>query len=107
MLERIRISGFLSKTLFPSRATERELPLPRFQGPRCYTACILREALLQGDVLLVDRLQGEPLPLEHGGPIRLIVPQLYGFKSVKHVCAIRPRADYRRSFAERRTLAHP
>ena len=28
---------------------------------------------------------GEPLPAEHGGPLRLVVPQLYAWKSVKWV----------------------
>lgn len=98
---------FYRRLFSPRARPSASCPYLEFKALDGYTACILLEDLLQGDVLLVDRLQGEPLPLEHGGPIRLIVPQLYGFKSVKHVCAIRPRADYRRSFAERRTLAHP
>src|SRR5262249_21043843 len=63
-----------------------------------YTACILLEDLLRDDVLLADQLGGGPIPMEHGAPLRLIVPHLYGFKSVKHVCSIRPTAEYRRSF---------
>jgi DMSO/TMAO reductase YedYZ molybdopterin-dependent catalytic subunit len=72
-----------------------------------YSACILLEDLLHDDVLLADRLQGEPISPDHGAPLRLVVPHLYGFKSVKHVCAIRLRSDFRRSFAERQTRAHP
>ena len=71
-----------------------------------YRVCILLEDLLREEVLLADRLDGQPLSLEHGGPMRLVTPHLYAYKSAKHVCAIRPRAAYRRSFAERRTLAH-
>lgn len=72
-----------------------------------YTACLLLEDLLEDNVLLADRLNGEPIPLAHGAPFRLVVPQLYGYKSIKHVSAIRPRADYHRSHADRITLAHP
>lgn len=40
-------------------------------------------------VLLATGLNGEPLPTEHGGPMRLVVPFLQGYKSVKWVGAIR------------------
>ena len=33
-------------------------------------------------------LNGEPLPAEHGGPMRLIVPHLYGWKSAKWINGI-------------------
>ena len=72
-----------------------------------YSTCILLEDLLREEVLLADRLQGEPLSLEHGAPIRLVAPHLYGFKNVKHICAIQQRVDFRRSFADRQTQAHP
>ena len=35
------------------------------------------------DVLLATRLNGAPLPDEHGGPLRLVVPGFYGTNSVK------------------------
>ena len=37
------------------------------------------------DALLAWELNGEPLPLVHGGPLRLVVPHLYFWKSVKWV----------------------
>jgi DMSO/TMAO reductase YedYZ molybdopterin-dependent catalytic subunit len=40
-------------------------------------------------VLLAMDLNGRPLPMEHGGPLRLVVPFLQGYKSVKWVGAIR------------------
>ncbi len=40
-------------------------------------------------VLLAYGLNGSPLPLRHGGPLRLVVPFLQGYKSVKWVGAIR------------------
>lgn len=36
-------------------------------------------------VMLVTGLNGAPLPLEYGGPLRLVVPFLQGYKSVKWV----------------------
>ncbi len=38
---------------------------------------------LQPDVLLADTHDGEPINFEHGGPVRLIVPRLYAWKSAK------------------------
>lgn len=43
---------------------------------------------LDEDVILADELLDELLPLDHGGPLRLIVPKLYAWKSAKFVCKI-------------------
>ena len=40
-------------------------------------------------VLLAFGLNGGPLPEQHGGPLRLVVPFLQGYKSVKWIHAIR------------------
>ena len=58
-------------------------------------------------LLLADRLDGARLPAEHGAPLRVVAPALYGYKSAKHVSGIEFLADYRRGRAERQTLAHP
>ena len=47
-----------------------------------WTAGTPLEALTDSrDALLVVGMNGEPLPLEHGFPVRLIVPGLYGYVS--------------------------
>jgi len=43
---------------------------------------------LSVDALAAIRHDGEPLTLEHGGPARLIVPQLYAWKSAKWLAGI-------------------
>jgi DMSO/TMAO reductase YedYZ molybdopterin-dependent catalytic subunit len=42
----------------------------------------LRQASLR-DVLLADEMDGKPLPREHGAPLRLVIPEMYGYKNVK------------------------
>jgi len=40
---------------------------------------------LADDVLLADRLNGAPLDVAHGAPLRLVAPAHYGYKNPKHV----------------------
>jgi len=35
------------------------------------------------DVMLAYEMDGKPLPQEHGAPLRLIIPEMYGYKNVK------------------------
>jgi DMSO/TMAO reductase YedYZ molybdopterin-dependent catalytic subunit len=37
----------------------------------------------QDDSMIADTLDGEPLPIEHGGPVRMVIPTLYAWKSAK------------------------
>lgn len=56
------------------------------------------EDLLDPSVMLADHLNGEPLSVDHGAPIRLIAPKHYGYKSVKYLREIKfllPEEDYR------------
>ena len=50
-----------------------------------YTTNISLEEALKPDVLLVHSFEGKPLPLEHGGPVRMITPQLYAWKGSKWI----------------------
>lgn len=44
---------------------------------------------------LAYRLNGEPIPLERGGPVRMIIPWAHGFKSIKWLQRIAVTNDYR------------
>jgi DMSO/TMAO reductase YedYZ molybdopterin-dependent catalytic subunit len=50
-----------------------------------WTTNLPLSAFLAEDSLLADRHDGEPIALEHGGPVRVIVPRLYAWKSAKWV----------------------
>jgi DMSO/TMAO reductase YedYZ molybdopterin-dependent catalytic subunit len=52
------------------------------------------EALLH-DVMLAYEMDGKPLPREHGAPLRLVIPEMYGYKGVKWLEQINlvPRAE--------------
>ena len=50
-----------------------------------YTANVPLENLMHPTTLFALKHNGEPLPPEHGYPVRLVVPELYAWKSVKWV----------------------
>ena len=54
-----------------------------------YTTNLPLEDVLGGKAWVVDTFEGEPLPSEHGGPARLLVPHLYFWKSAKWVRSLR------------------
>ncbi len=66
-----------------------------------YTTNLPLEALLEPDALLADTHDGEPLAPEHGGPLRLVVPGRYFWKSAKWCRGFELVADDRPGFWER------
>jgi DMSO/TMAO reductase YedYZ molybdopterin-dependent catalytic subunit len=48
-----------------------------------FTTSLPIEVLLEPEVLLAHAYDGMPLPPEHGGPVRLLVPRRYFYKSAK------------------------
>jgi DMSO/TMAO reductase YedYZ molybdopterin-dependent catalytic subunit len=50
-----------------------------------YTANVPLEDLMRPTTLFALEHNGEPLPSDHGYPVRLVVPHLYAWKSVKWV----------------------
>jgi DMSO/TMAO reductase YedYZ molybdopterin-dependent catalytic subunit len=54
-----------------------------------YTESLTMSQALRPDVLVVDTLDGEPIGRSHGGPARLLVAPMYGYKSCKWLSEIR------------------
>ncbi len=50
-----------------------------------FTANLSLDDFLRDENMLVDTRNGEPIPPEHGWPLRLFVPHLYFWKSAKWV----------------------
>lgn len=50
-----------------------------------YTTNIALEDFLCEENFFAHSLFGEPLPPDHGGPMRLVVPHLYAWKSAKWI----------------------
>ena len=69
-----------------------------FVGADGYRSIVTLEDAIGSDVLLADRLDGEPLSPEHGAPLRLLSPGQYGFISTKHLRRIELHAKEPRAF---------
>ena len=58
--------------------------------------------LVGGQAMVATRFDGAPIPAEHGGPARLLVPHLYFWKSAKWVNGLRFTARDEAGFWELR-----
>jgi DMSO/TMAO reductase YedYZ molybdopterin-dependent catalytic subunit len=66
-----------------------------------YTTNMTLEELLEDDVLLAYKYDGRPLSPEHGGPMRMLVPKLYLWKSAKWLHGLEFMAENKPGFWER------
>jgi sulfoxide reductase catalytic subunit YedY len=83
-------------------------PRPEATAVRFYAAGdtydddITLEQAADPSVFLADTSEGVPLPVEHGGPIRLVVPEQLGYKSVKWVVRIEVTDERAKGYWEQR-----
>jgi DMSO/TMAO reductase YedYZ molybdopterin-dependent catalytic subunit len=66
-----------------------------------YTTNLPLEHVRGGQAWLAWTFDGKPLPVEHGGPVRLLVPHLYFWKSAKWVSQLTLMDHDVRGFWER------
>jgi len=70
---------------------------------RCYdgyTTNVTRDVFEESDVLLAHSWEGEPLTREHGGPVRVVIPKWYFWKSPKWITRIEFREEDEPGFWE-------
>ena len=67
-----------------------------------YSTNLPLDVLMDDDVLFAYRHDGKPLKQQHGGPLRLIVPKRYGWKSAKWVNGMELMAENAPGFWEAR-----
>jgi DMSO/TMAO reductase YedYZ molybdopterin-dependent catalytic subunit len=53
-----------------------------------YTESLTLSQASRTDVLVVDTLEGRPIGRAHGGPVRMLVAPMYGYKSCKWLSSI-------------------
>jgi DMSO/TMAO reductase YedYZ molybdopterin-dependent catalytic subunit len=75
-----------------------------------YSTNLPLEEAIKEDVLLVVGVDGAPLQTEHGGPVRVVVPQLWAWKGAKWLKRIELLTHDQRGYWEIRgysNTAHP
>jgi len=76
-----RWEGVLFKTLVDSVKPKPSGKHVWFECADGYTTSLTLDDLVDDDVILAHRLNGDDLPQPLGGPVRLIVPKKYAYKS--------------------------
>ena len=92
--------GVASRTildLVAPKAAARHVVFHSYDG---YTTNVKLEVFAESDVLLAHSWEGKPIPREHGGPVRAVVPQWYFWKSAKWINRIEFLAEDRPGFWE-------
>ena len=65
-----------------------------------YTTNLPLDVVLEDDVLLAHSYDGKPLEPDHGGPLRLLVPKRYFWKSAKFLRKLEVMSEDRMGFWE-------
>ncbi len=89
----------LDAVLAVARPTESASHLMA-HGRDGYSTNLPLEEALKGDVIVAHELRGAPLPAQHGGPARIVVPELYAWKGAKWVSRLELMTHDRRGYWE-------
>lgn len=97
----VKVTDFLKAIEVDSKATH---VMEHCYGD--YTTNISLEDFSKTENFFAHTLFGEPLPAEHGGPMRLVVPHLYAWKSAKWINGLEFLEEMALGFWERNGYHH-
>jgi DMSO/TMAO reductase YedYZ molybdopterin-dependent catalytic subunit len=83
--EGVRLSALLDEAGVDS--DQRAVQFVSYDGT--YTESLSMTQARRADVLVVDTLDGKPIGRAHGGPVRMLIAPMYGYKSCKWLSEIR------------------
>lgn len=89
----VLFSDFYRHVVLPRARPRAEATFVILRGLDRARTILLLEDLLAPDVLLADTLDGAPLSVDHGAPLRLVAPAHYAYKSIKHLSRLEFRRD--------------
>lgn len=78
-----QFKDFYNQFILPKVSSEITFVVLKAQDG--YKTSLPLQDLLQQNVLLADQLDDKPLTIEHGAPIRIVAPDHYGYKNLKHI----------------------
>ncbi len=92
--------GVAARTLLELARPKPEARHVVFHAHDGYTTNVRLDQFDQPDVFLVHRWEGKPIARQHGGPVRVLIPRLYFWKSAKWVRRIELTGQDRPGFWE-------
>lgn len=98
----VRWHGVAGTTIMDLAPPAPEVTHVMAWGEYGYSANLRVSDFMAADTLLATHRDGAELTAEHGAPVRLVVPRLYGWKSVKWLRAVEYLTADRRGFWEER-----
>jgi DMSO/TMAO reductase YedYZ molybdopterin-dependent catalytic subunit len=85
-----RFGTFSGEAPDTAKRPEDVLPYVRLDTPGGgYYVGLDAPSAFHPQTLLCYEMNGEPLPLEHGAPLRLVIPHKYGLKNIKRIGTLR------------------
>jgi DMSO/TMAO reductase YedYZ molybdopterin-dependent catalytic subunit len=106
----LRWRGVLVQTLLALAGLRDDATHLMGYGSDGYCTNVALEEALKDDVLVAYEVDGAALSPEHGGPVRMVTPQLYAWKGSKWLCRLEVMVGDRPGFWEERgysMTAHP
>ena len=73
----------IADVIGPARPAASATALHLVSAERPYDDYVTLDQARLADVMLAYEMDGKPLPRVHGAPVRLVIPEMYGYKNVK------------------------
>ena len=97
----IRVTDFVDQLQIEPQASH--VMLHCYGG---YTTNLALDDFIRHENFFAHRFYGEPLPVAHGGPMRVVVPHLYAWKSAKWISGLEFLGEQELGFWERNGYHH-
>jgi DMSO/TMAO reductase YedYZ molybdopterin-dependent catalytic subunit len=97
----LRHAGVLFKDLAGSLKIKPDAKFVMQHAYGGYTTNLPLTIMLEEDVMFAHTLNDEPLPRDHGGPMRVITPRRYAWKGAKWIRGVEFMSENRPGFWER------
>lgn len=81
----VRFREVYERTMLPGIRPGTQISWVVFKCQDGYRTILPLADALADEVLLADTMNGAPLSLEHGAPVRVVAPAHYGYKNAKHI----------------------
>jgi DMSO/TMAO reductase YedYZ molybdopterin-dependent catalytic subunit len=89
----------LNDVLGPAQPTDTAKAMQFVSMEHPYVDYLTNQQAGLHDVMLAYEMEGKPLSRAHGAPVRLIIPEMYGYKNVKWLTGINMISDVEQTYA--------